>query len=121
MPVKRDPSKPYSRAHRGENRSGSLKYLSLECPHPVPKVPDGIVFDADMRKTWRHLWKGPHGNMWDEAYAHEVAAYVLLTHQLYAGKGSALVASERGKLSTQLGLTPVALRALGFALEGDTA
>lgn len=118
MGVPRDPSKPYSRAHRGTIRQGTLKVLPLECEHPAPSPPPGVTFTKEMRATWRHLWKGPHGNFWDEAYASEVAAYVLLTHQLYEGQASAWVAAERGKLSTQLGLTPVALRSLGYTLNG---
>ena len=96
-----------------------LKILPLSCELPVPSVPSGVTFTKEERAMYRSIFKGPHGNFLDESNAYEVATYVLLSHQLFRGEASAWVAAERGKLATQLGMTPVSLKALGYVLEGS--
>ena len=104
---------------RSEARSGrNLTILSMDHCIPVPKAPAGTSFDADERKTWRELWKGPVAQIWDESYIPAVATYVLLTHKLYQGQGTAWVASEQRALGDSLGLSPKGLKALGFSIEG---
>ena len=95
-----------------------LTILSMDHGIPVPKAPAGTSFDADERKTWRELWKGPVAQIWDESYIPAVATYVLLTHKLYQGQGTAWVASEQRALGDSLGLSPKGLKALGFSIEG---
>ena len=95
-----------------------LTILSMDHGIPAPKPPAGTSFDADERKTWRELWKGPVAQIWDESYIPAVATYVLLTHKLYQGQGTAWVASEQRALGDSLGLSPKGLKALGFSIEG---
>lgn len=95
-----------------------LTILPMDHGIPAPKPPAGTDFDADERRTWRELWKGPTAQIWDESYVPAVATYVLLTHKLYRGEGTAWVASEQRALGDSLGLSPKGLKALGFTIEG---
>ena len=102
----------------GLGSTRTLTILALEHGIPAPTPPSGTDFDAAERKTWRALWKGPQGAIWDESYTPAVAAYVLLSHKLYRGEGTAWVASEQRALGDSLGLSPKGLTALGYILEG---
>ena len=106
-------------ARNASNGRVAYKILPLSCELPVPSVPSGVTFTKEERAMYRSIFKGPHGNFLDESNAYEVATYVLLSHQLFRGDASAWVAAERGKLATQLGMTPVSLKALGYVLEGS--
>lgn len=96
----------------------NLTILSMEHGIPAPKPPAGTSFDVDERKTWRDLWKGPTGAIWDESFIPAVATYVLLSHKLYRAEGTAWVASTQQALGDSLGLSPKGLKNLGFTIEG---
>ena len=107
-----------SQRQNGLGMSKNLTILSMEHTIPVPKPPSGTSFDADERKTWRALWQGPTAAIWDESFIPAVVTYVLLSHKLYRGEGTAWVAASHASLADSLGLSPKGLRNLGFTIEG---
>ena len=95
-----------------------LTILSMDHGIPAPKPPAGTSFDADERRTWRELWKGPTAQIWDDSAAPAVAAYVLYSHKIFRGEATAWVAASHASLADSLGLSPKGLRNLGFTIEG---
>lgn len=105
-------------AKTGLGSSKGLTILPLSCDLPVPPVPPGVSLDADERKHYRSIFKGPLGHMLDDSHAHEICVYVKLTTAVLSGSASAWQAAERGKLAIQFGMTSASLRNLGYCLEG---
>lgn len=112
---KRDPSSPYSRAHRGQGRRGVV-VLPVECTLPPPKLPAGRDWSREQRRLWRELWSSPQAVMWDDSYALAVAAYVVHSTAVLSGTVSAWQAQEQRHLGNELGLTARGLLALGWQL-----
>jgi hypothetical protein len=115
---RQDPSKPGSRAYRGQpGASFGLRVLPAECNLPVPEPPPGCNWPRRSAeyKLWADVWQGPHGFVWDQAFAPSVALYVAYSVRIL--RGDALKAHEAQaliRLAGDLGLTPAGLRSLGY-------
>ncbi|WP_246259367.1 hypothetical protein [Streptomyces typhae] len=120
MPAQRDPSKPYSRAHRGQGRVGVLVDLpSSGCTLPVPDMPPGRDWtDAD-RARWEELWQSPQATMWDDTARGTVAVLLVYEAAVLAGEASAWQAQEARYAGEALGLTPRAMVQLGWRIVDD--
>jgi hypothetical protein len=120
MPKMRDPSKPYSRAHRGQGAAARLVVLPAEgCTLPVPEMPTGREWtDAD-RTRWAELWQSPQATQWDDSVRGTVAVLVIYESAILAGKASAWMAQEARYAGEALGLTPRAMAALGWRIVED--
>ena len=65
-------------AKTGLGSSKGLTILPLSCDLPVPPVPSGVTLDADERKHYRSIFRGPIGHLLDDSHAHEIAVYIKL-------------------------------------------
>ncbi|MCT2592232.1 hypothetical protein LHJ74_20390 [Streptomyces sp. N2-109] len=122
MPKQRDPSRPFSRAHRGQGRTGSLVMLpAAGCTLPVPPLPTGRQWtDAD-RERWAELWQSPQATQWDDTVRGTVAVLLVYEAAILAGEASAWQAQEARHAGEALGLTPRAMIALGWRIiDGGT-
>ncbi|MFJ3617696.1 hypothetical protein ACIPSH_06020 [Streptomyces iakyrus] len=120
MPAQRDPSKPFSRAHRGQGRAGALVDLpSSGCTLPVPEMPPGRDWtDAD-RARWEELWQSPQATMWDDTARGTVALLLVYEAAVLNGSASAWQAQEARYAGEALGLTPRAMVQLGWRIVDD--
>jgi hypothetical protein len=120
MPApRRDPSKPHSREWRGVNRQREVVVLPPGgCDDPVPPLPDGREWTPRERDRWQSLWQSPQATMWDESAAATVASLVIYETMLLEGKSAAWSAQELRHCSTELGLTPAAMKSLGWRIGG---
>ncbi|MDX3868014.1 phage terminase small subunit [Streptomyces europaeiscabiei] len=117
MPALRDPSKPHSRAHRGQGRGSGLVNLPAGgCTEPVPDLPPGRDWSDAERARWEELWGSPQATQWDESARGTVAVLVVYESAILAGKASAWQAQEARHAGEALGLTPRALAALGWRI-----
>lgn len=119
MPQKRDPSKPYSREYRGMGRERALTILPPGgCTDPVPPLPDGRDWSEREQAAWKRLWTSPQAVMWDESCAGTVASLVVYETMMLEGRAAAWSAQELRHCSTELGLTPQAMKSLGWRIGG---
>jgi len=118
MPPKRNPTKPYSRAHRGSmgGRPALIDLPATGCELPVPKLPTGPKWTPAQRARWKELWQSPQACQWDETARGTVAALVIHESAILAGEASAWQAQESRYAAESLGLTPRALAALGWRI-----
>ncbi|MDH2391255.1 hypothetical protein QCN29_21210 [Streptomyces sp. HNM0663] len=119
MPKQRDPSRPYSRAHRGQGggRAGLLVALPAGgCTLPVPDMPAGREWSEADRARWRELWQSPQATQWDDTARGTVAVLLVYESAILAGTASAWMAQEARYASEALGLTPRAMAALGWRI-----
>jgi hypothetical protein len=117
MPKMRDPSKPHSRAHRGQGAASRLVDLpAAGCLLPVPDMPAGREWtDAD-RARWEELWQSPQATMWDDTARGTVALLLVYEAAVLAGTASAWQAQEARYAGEALGLTPRAMTQLGWRI-----
>lgn len=120
MPKMRDPSKPYSRAHRGQGGARSFTALPAEgCSLPVPELPprgEGLEWtDAD-RARWEELWQSPQATMWDDTARGTVVMLLVYEAAVLAGTAAAWQAQEARYAGEALGLTPRAMVQLGWRI-----
>ena len=114
----RNPLKNDSRAYRSANVRGKVIELPAEGSDlPIPKVPAGREWTKEERALWRSIWSSPQATQYDDSYAPAVAAYVIYTHQIYAGTAPGWVAAEQRHLGAQLGLTPQSMQSLGWIIK----
>lgn len=118
MPQKRDPRKPYSRAHRGQmgSRTPLLDLPATGCDLPVPGLPAGRDWTETEQSRWEELWHSPQATQWDETARGTVAALVIYESAILAGTASAWQAQEARYAGEALGLTPRSLVALGWRI-----
>ena len=118
MPPRRNPAKPYSRAHRGQMgaRVPLLDLPAAGCELPVPDLPAGREWDEHERARWEELWSSPQATQWDETARGTVACLVIYEAAIFAGKASAWQAQEARYASEALGLTPKSLTSLGWRI-----
>jgi hypothetical protein len=118
MPAKRNPAKPYSRAHRGSvgSRLALIDLPATGCSLPVPAMPSGREWSAEERLRWEELWQSPQATQWDETARGTVATLVIYETAIFAGEASAWMAQECRYASESLGLTPRALTSLGWRI-----
>ncbi|WP_236238811.1 hypothetical protein [Streptomyces sp. CC228A] len=119
MPAPRDPSKPYSRAHRGQGRAALVSLPAQGCTLPVPEMPAGREWtDAD-RARWEELWQSPQATQWDDTARGTVAVLIVYEAAILAGEASAWQAQEARHAGEALGLTPRAMTQLGWRIVDD--
>ncbi len=117
MPAPRDPSKPYSRAHRGQGRLPNVVDLPAEgCTLPVPEMPPGREWSAADRTRWEELWQSPQATMWDDTARGTVALLIVYEAAVLNGSASAWQAQEARYAGEALGLTPRAMAQLGWRI-----
>lgn len=118
MPPKRNPAKPYSRAHRGTmgSRAPLLDLPATGCSLPVPDLPGSREWDPDERARWEELWRSPQATQWDETARGTVAALVIYEAAIFSGSASAWQAQEARYAAEALGLTPRSLVSLGWRI-----
>lgn len=118
MPPKRNPAKPYSRAHRGSmgSRQALTDLPASGCDLPVPKMPAGREWSAEQVQRWDELWKSPQATQWDETARGTVACLVIYETAIFTGDASAWQAQEARYAAEALGLTPRSLTALGWRI-----
>ncbi|MFF5959520.1 phage terminase small subunit [Streptomyces luteogriseus] len=120
MPAQRDPSKPFSRAHRGQGRAGALVDLpSSGCTLPVPEMPPGRDWADTDRARWEELWQSPQATMWDDTARGTVALLLVYEAAVLNGSASAWQAQEARYAGEALGLTPRAMVQLGWRIVDD--
>lgn len=120
MPAQRDPTKPHSRANRGQGRSSAAVLLPGQgCTYPAPEMPAGREWSDAERARWEELWGSPQATQWDDAARGTVAVLVVYESAILAGKASAWQAQEARHASEALGLTPRAMAALGWRIVDD--
>lgn len=118
MPQKRNPTKPYSRAHRGQ-AGARVPFIELPasgCALPVPDMPASRDWSEAERDRWAELWASPQANQWDETARGTVACLVIYESAILSGTASAWQAQEARHAADALGLTPRALVALGWRI-----
>lgn len=87
---------------------------------PLPEDPDVSIL-----KRWRELWRLPQAIVWDDLQNYrEVARYVLveaaIDRQLLSGEDpSGALTGELRQAGDRLGMTPRALRSLGWDVSDD--
>lgn len=120
MPPKRNPAKPYSRAHRGETGAprALVELPATGCNLPVPDLPAGREWTAIERQRWGELWQSPQATQWDETARGTVAMLIVHEGALLTGTASAWMAQEARYAAEALGLTPRAMLALGWRIAG---
>lgn len=117
MPKMRDPSKPYSRAHRGQGATSRLVDLPASgCLLPVPEMPPGREWSGADRVRWEELWQSPQATMWDDTARGTVALLLVYEAAVLAGTASAWQAQEARYAGEALGLTPRAMVQLGWRI-----
>ncbi len=118
MPPKRNPQKPYSRAHRGGmgSRQALIELPASGCSLPVPPMPTGRTWALEEKKRWAELWQSPQANQWDETARGTVACLVIYETAIFTGSASAWQAQEARYAAESLGLTPRSLTALGWRI-----
>lgn len=118
MPPKRNPTKPYSRAHRGGMgpRTAAVELPAEGCALPVPPLPAGREWTPVERSRWAELWGSPQATQWDETAIGTVASLLIYEGAILAGTASAWMAQEARYAADALGLTPKALTALGWRI-----
>ena len=119
----RNPGKPNSRARRGPaGLPGGPRALvvlpAAGCSLPPPAMPKGRSWSPAERSRWRELWEAPQAVMWDESAAMTVAVVITFEAAVLSGEASAWQAAELRHASASLGLTPAAMLALGWRIEG---
>ncbi|MEU6339957.1 hypothetical protein ABZ883_03275 [Streptomyces sp. NPDC046977] len=121
MPAQRDPTKPYSRAHRGQGRVSNVVDLpAAGCLLPVPSMPAGRAWTDEDRARWEELWQSPQATMWDDTARGTVAVLLVYEAAVLAGTASAWQAQEARYAGEALGLTPRAMVQLGWRIvDGD--
>lgn len=120
MPAARDPSKPYSRAHRGLGGRVQIVLPAGGCEDPVPDMPVGREWTDAERNRWAELWSSPQATQWDETAGGTVAVLIVYEAAILAGTAAAWQAQEARHASEALGLTPAAMAKLGWTIP-DTA
>lgn len=118
MPSKRNPAKPYSRAHRGNvgSRLALIELPAAGCSLPVPGLPPGRTWSAAERARWEELWHSPQASQWDESARGTVATLIMFEAAIFSGDASAWQAQECRYAAEALGLTPRSLTALGWRI-----
>lgn len=118
MPPKRNPLKPYSRAHRGNlgSRQALVELPATGCSLPVPDMPPGREWAASEQSRWNELWSSPQATQWDETARGTVACLIIYETAIFTGSASAWQAQESRYASESLGLTPKSLTALGWRI-----
>lgn len=118
MPQKRNPAKPYSRAHRGTmgSRQALIDLPATGCSLPVPAMPTGREWSKEERARWAELWQSPQATQWDETARGTVAALVIYETAIFTGSASAWQAQEHRYAAESLGLTPRSLTSLGWRI-----
>lgn len=118
MPPKKNPAKPYSRAHRGSlgARQAMTELPAVGCPLPVPEMPKGRGWSEVERDRWEELWRSPQACQWDETARGTVAALVIYETAIFTGSASAWQAQEARYAAESLGLTPRSMTALGWKI-----
>ncbi|MDQ0684852.1 hypothetical protein QFZ56_003815 [Streptomyces achromogenes] len=120
MPAQRDPSKPFSRAHRGQGRAAALVLLPAGgCTDPVPDLPPGRDWSDAEHARWDELWESPQATQWDDSARGTVAVLVIYESAILRGQASAWMAQEARHAGEALGLTPRAMAALGWRIVDD--
>ena len=118
----RNVAKPHSRARRAPSQSPRAALVSLPatgCTLPVPSMPKGRAWSIAERARWAELWSSPQAVMWDESATGIAALVVVYEQAVYSGDASAWQAKELRHASEALGLTPLALAMLGWAITDD--
>jgi hypothetical protein len=120
MPKMRDPSKPYSRAHRGQGAvRGFTPLPAAGCTLPVPEMPprgEDLGWSDSDRVRWEELWQSPQATMWDDTARGTVALLLVYEAAVLAGTASAWQAQEARYAGEALGLTPRAMVQLGWRI-----
>jgi len=119
----RNAQKPFSRARRGPaGLPGGPRALvvlpAAGCSLPPPAMPRGRSWSPDERARWRELWESPQATQWDETASLTVATVIVYESAVLSGAASAWQAQELRHASASLGLTPAAMLALGWRIEG---
>jgi hypothetical protein len=90
------------------------------CDLPVPDLPAGRVWTDVERDRWGELWGSPQATQWDETARGTVATLVIFEGAILADSAAAWMAQEARYAAEALGLTPRALVALGWRIEGES-
>lgn len=114
------PPKPPEQRRR-RNKSAAWVDLPAEGRKGrAPKWPIGYPPTAEARKIWNEYWRKPQAVEWERLGCHRtVAMLCVFEDQINAGATTASVLSKHGLLSAELGLTPKALRNLGWVITDD--
>jgi hypothetical protein len=118
MPPKKNPAKPYSRAHRGGmgSRQALVDLPATGCDLPVPEIPGGREWSEPERARWAELWGSPQASQWDETARGTVAALVIYESAIFSDSASAWQAQEARYAAESLGLTPRSMTSLGWRI-----
>jgi hypothetical protein len=118
MPAKRNPAKPYSRAHRGTmgSRVPLIDLPATGCALPVPELPSGREWTSAEKARWAELWASPQACQWDETARGTVGCLLIYETAIFTGMASAWQAQEARYAAEALGLTPRSLAAMGWRI-----
>lgn len=108
------PKKPASTRARANRAAGAAK-LDLTKKYPVPAMPAGVKWHAQVRLWWKSVWAAPMSNEWHDSDRANVVVTAMLLNDFWTATTATArkeAAAEFRQHRAALGLTPYDRRRL---------
>jgi len=108
------PKKPASTRARANRAAGAAK-LDLTKKYPVPAMPSGVKWHAQVRMWWKGVWSAPMSNEWHASDRANVVVTAMLLNDFWTATTATArkeAAAEFRQHRAALGLTPYDRRRL---------
>lgn len=112
--------KPDDQRRNARPRVGQQRLPAEGRQGPPPPWPLDSKPTASMRGMWKDYWKKPQAVVWEAIGCERVVAMLcLFEDQINNGSTVATVLTRHGQIQDRLGLTPKAMRALLWEIDGE--